>query len=155
MHQATNSFPMGVERVLYAAATDEAFRALLFSDRSAALAGRHPRLNDTEHAMLLAIPDDQLAAAIDALDLRPGNVKRRAVLAAVATSAAGLVTLGAASGCLTGTRPEDDLHRDGGPHDGGPHDSGPHDSGHNDGGPPNQDADPDDGPATVDQIPGE
>ncbi len=143
MHQAQNSFPIGVERVLYAAATDEAFRGQLLEDRAAALAGGAFTLSDTERALLLAIPDDQLAAAIAALDVRPSNVRRRAVLSVVATSAGALATLGLASGCLTGTRPDDDPPQirdggaDGGGFDGGA-DKGP-DPDTPDGGPPSKD----------------
>lgn len=147
MHQVQNSFPIGVERVLFAAATDPAFRALLLSDRRGALEACPHELSETERAMLAAIPDDQLANAIDELDVRSANIKRRAVLAAVATSAAGLATLQVASGCGTGTRPEDDHIKDGGS-------SG--DGGNNhDGGPPHQDADtPDSTPAADDQTSG-
>ena len=137
MHQAQNSFPIGVERVLYAAATDDAFRKRLLDDRHAALEASPFTLSNTERALLSSIPNDQLAAAIAALDVRPANVRRRAVLSVVATSAAGLATLQLASGCLTGTRPEDDPSRrkDGGT-DGGPGDGGTRDRRTRDSGPP-------------------
>lgn len=141
MHQAPQSFPLGVERVLHAAAADPATRQALLRDRPGALAGLDLDLTDTERAMLLAIPDDQLTAAINGLDISPANVKRRTLLAAVATTSATLATWQMASGCMTGTRPDDEVRKDGGPGDGGAMEAGP------DSGPtPDSSPGPDSGP---------
>ena len=80
--------PVGVERVLYMAALDPAFRAALLSGREAALAGRGFELTESERAMLRLAPDAQLEEAIAAIDTSPTNLERRGFMAAVAATAA-------------------------------------------------------------------
>lgn len=101
--------PVGVERVLFDAAGDSAFRAALLEDRKRAIAQRGLELIDSERAMLMAIPAAQLQATINSLDVSPTNIERRSFLGAVALSTMG-VAVGVA-GCgdddSAGIRPDD------------------------------------------------
>jgi hypothetical protein len=96
--------PVGVERVLYAAASDDAFRQRLLQDRRAAVQERGFELRASELAMLELAPAAQLQAAIDGMDVTPQNLERRKFLRAVAVSAA---TLGAGA-ALVGCGDDDD-----------------------------------------------
>lgn len=80
----------GMERTLCIAATDRAFCEALFEDRVAAVQQRGIVLSDSELAMLRAIPEAQLRAAIDGVDVSEDNLRRRSFLRAVAVSAAAL-----------------------------------------------------------------
>ncbi len=109
--KTTPMVPVGVERVLYAAARDPEFRARLRQDRDAAIIERGLILRPSELAMLRLIPAEQLEVSIDAMDTSPDNLKRRTFLGAVAASAAGLVAGQPLSGCGAvdgGSRPPDD-----------------------------------------------
>lgn len=90
--------PVGVERVLYMAASDAAFRSALEQDRDTALADPSLQLRPSELAMLRAISAEQLSAAIASVDVRPQNVERRQFLRAVAVSTLTLAAGGAVSG---------------------------------------------------------
>ncbi len=105
----TPMIPVGVERVLYAAARDPEFRARLIQDRDAAIIERGLILRPSELAMLRLIPAEQLEGSIDAMDTSPENLKRRTFLGAVAASAAGLVAGQSLSGCWSsdGSRPDE------------------------------------------------
>lgn len=98
--------PVGVERVLYAAATDPAFCEALLRDRRTALAGLDAELQPSERAMIEGIPEPRLRATIAAIDASAENVKRRAFLKAVAAAAAGAAVVQGVSAC-TGTRPDE------------------------------------------------
>ncbi len=98
--------PVGVERVIVAAAVDPAFCTELLTDRQAAIGHRGLTLSPSEMAMLLAIPEEQLLQAIQKMDTSEANLKRRAFLGAVAASAATVIAGEALSGCVKGTRPE-------------------------------------------------
>jgi len=98
--------PVGVERVLYAAATDPGFCEALLRDRRAALARLAPELRPSERAMIETIAEPQLRATIAAIDTSAENVKRRTFLKAVAATAAGAAVVQGASAC-TGTRPDE------------------------------------------------
>ena len=92
--------PVGVERVLILAATDEAFHELLMSDREAALAGLDGiSLEASEEAMLRYIPESQLRASILGLDTSRDNIQRRSFLRAVAVGVVTLAAGDAAMGC--------------------------------------------------------
>ncbi len=88
-----NKVPVGVERVLYTAAMEPAFRERLLAEREAAIEARGFTLRPSELAMIRLAPAEQLAAAIDNLDTSDRDLKRRGFLRAVAAS---LVTLAAA-----------------------------------------------------------
>lgn len=93
------NIPVGIERVLYLAAADEGFRqALLSGDRGAAVQGQGLSLRASELALLRAIPDEQLRAAVFAMDISPHNVHRRSFLQVVAGGAA-VVAAAEAMGC--------------------------------------------------------
>ncbi len=89
--------PVGIEKLLYAAAIEPAFREALLRDREEAIRARGIALEGTELAMLHLAPEAQLAAAIDGIDTSEQNLARRGFLHAVA----GAVTL-AAGTMLTG-----------------------------------------------------
>ncbi len=80
----------GIERAVYLAATDRAFRDALLKDRTAAVAERGIKLSDSELGVLRATPEAQLQAAIDGVDVSEDNLRRRSFLRAVAVSAAAL-----------------------------------------------------------------
>jgi hypothetical protein len=111
--QPLRDVPVGLEKVLYSAAIDPAFReALLRSDdRAGVVRDRGLKLQDSELAMLRLAPAEQLASAIGAIDTSETNLARRGFMRAVA----GAVTLAAGSvlaGCgddaqPAGIRPDD------------------------------------------------
>jgi len=85
--------PVGIERVLYAAAVDPEFRARLLAEREEAAKSRGFTLRDSELAILRLTPAAQLKSAIDGLDTTEHSLKRRTFMRAVAAS---VVTLAAA-----------------------------------------------------------
>jgi hypothetical protein len=104
---------VGVERVLYEAATDPAFRAALLRDRGAALAARDLALQPSERAVLANVTPGALAAMIDAI--RVPEHKRRQFMKAVAAVSAGAAGMVLVPGCPVadkGVRPEQDAEVD-------------------------------------------
>jgi hypothetical protein len=103
---------VGVERILYDAATDDSFRTALLADRQGALADRGISLKPSEEAVLATVPDVTLESMIDAIHV-PDHRRRRFIkaVAAVSAGSAGVVML---NGCIiaTGVRPEDDADVD-------------------------------------------
>ncbi len=89
-----NKIPVGIERVLYAAAMEPVFRERLLADREAAIQERGFPLRPSELAMLRLTPAEQLEAAIDSLDTSAPSLERRSFMRTVAAS---LVTLAAAN----------------------------------------------------------
>jgi len=85
-----------VERALYLAAIDPAFREELLRDRDEAARRRGLTLSPSELAMLRLAPAEQLAATIDGLDTSPPSLQRRRFMQAVAVGAAALA---AGAGC--------------------------------------------------------
>jgi hypothetical protein len=85
------AIPVGIEKLLFTAAIEPAFREALLRDREAAIRARGIALAPSELAMLKLAPASQLANAIDALDTSASNLARRGFLHAVA----GAVTLAA------------------------------------------------------------
>jgi hypothetical protein len=106
--------PIGVERVLLHAAVDPSFKQALLADRQAALLAHEVALRPSERAMLLAIPTEQLAAAIEGMDPSPANVQRRSFMRVVAASA---MTIAAAEsvGCGSDTDQGPNPPQDAGP----------------------------------------
>jgi len=108
-----------VEKVLYMAATDDAFRQALMEDRARAVEQHGVSLRDSEMALLAAVPDQQLQVAIDGMDTSPHNVQRRTFMRVVAASAATVAAadvLGCSDdGVATGIRPDtgDDANKAG------------------------------------------
>jgi len=105
-----NRLPVGVERVLFAAAVDADFRRALLEDPGRATQARGLELRPAELAMLRSIPSAQLAASIQAMDTSAENVERRSFLRTVAVAAAGVVVVEGLSACSsageTGARPD-------------------------------------------------
>jgi len=104
----TQSVPVGVERVLFTAATDSAFREALLADRTRALEARGIDLEASELALFERIPASQLEAAIGAIDTSPANLRRRVFLGAVAAGAAAVALEGCGDdSTVKGIRPDD------------------------------------------------
>lgn len=102
---------VGVERVLYEAATDRDFRSALLAHRADAVAELGVVLKPSEAAVLANVSDAALGAMIDAIRV-PDHRRRRFIKAVAAVSAgtAGVVLL---DGCLyadTGARPDEDAY---------------------------------------------
>jgi hypothetical protein len=97
--RSLQNVPVGMERLLWAAATDAAFREALLRDRDAAAAARGFALRRSEVTMLRLAPREQLAAAIDGLDTSSASLERRTFMRAVAASVITLAAADALSGC--------------------------------------------------------
>ena len=95
--------------MLYVAATDEDFREALMADRAGAVQSAGLTLRDSELALLAAVPEPQLQAAIDGMDTSTPNVQRRTFMRVVAASAATVASataLGCSDDVATGIRPD-------------------------------------------------
>lgn len=105
-----NEVKIGVERVLYTAATDHQFRQALLAHRESALSARGMELSSTERAMLLGVTDEQLLANIEKMDVSPKNHQRRAFMRVVAAGAMTVAAADALAACggedNTGIRPD-------------------------------------------------
>ncbi len=101
---------IGVEQVLYAAATDEGFCAALLADREAALEARGLKLGPTERAMLRDVSDEQLLANVAGMDVSPQNQQRRSFMRLVTAGAMTVAAADALAACGggddTGIRPD-------------------------------------------------
>ncbi|MBI5526881.1 MAG: hypothetical protein HY897_11155 [Deltaproteobacteria bacterium] len=82
------SVPVGIEKVLYLAATDTAFKGRLFGNRSAVLADPILKLDESERAILGGVPDEQLLVMVENID--PQKHGRRKFIRSVAACAASL-----------------------------------------------------------------
>ncbi len=101
------SVPVGIERVLYAAAVDPLFRTQLLEEREAAVKGRGFKLRESELAMLRLAPAAQLESIIDGLDTSEHSLKRRTFMRAVAASVVTLAAADTISACSDdGIRPD-------------------------------------------------
>jgi hypothetical protein len=80
--------PIGVEKVLYLAATDAEFHGALLSDRGQALARGDLALSGAERAILESVPDEQLREMVGRID--PEAHGRRKFIRKVAAAAIGL-----------------------------------------------------------------
>jgi len=83
------SIPVGIEKVLYLAATDPAFKERLFRDRAGVLADPAMKIDESERAILSGVPDGQLLGMIQNID--PEKHGRRKFIRSVAACAASLV----------------------------------------------------------------
>ncbi|MBI5526885.1 MAG: AgmX/PglI C-terminal domain-containing protein [Deltaproteobacteria bacterium] len=94
--------PVGIEKVLYLAAVDKAFREALFADRSEALSRPGVNLLPDEAAVLKCIPDDRLQAMIAQID--PAAHGRRFMQKVAACAVALAATTAGASDSRGGNR---------------------------------------------------
>ncbi len=103
-----STLPVGVERVLFEAASDADFRKALLADRRGALAERTIPLQPSEEAVLFNVSGPALEAMID--NLRVPDHKRRRFMKAVAAVSAGSAGAVMMDGCWvsTGSRPDED-----------------------------------------------
>jgi TonB family protein len=90
--------PVGIEKVLYLAATDVGFREALFADRAEALARPGVNLLPDEAAVLKCIPDDRLELMIAQID--PAAHGKR-FMQKVAACAVALAATTAGAGCTS------------------------------------------------------
>jgi len=99
--KAVKGVPVGMERVLFLAAMEPAFREALLAEganREAVVAERGLMMQPSEAAMLRLVPASQLAANIDGMDTSDDNVERRSFLQAVAASALAVSAVGCGEG---------------------------------------------------------
>ncbi|MCP4679742.1 MAG: hypothetical protein GY854_30480 [Deltaproteobacteria bacterium] len=89
------TIPVGLEQVLYTAATDKRFCEELLGDREKAARLGKFSLTASELAVLKTAPTSQLKHMIEHIDTSDTNLKRRGFLRAVAAT---VVTLAASSG---------------------------------------------------------
>ena len=114
--QPAGSIPVGMERVLYAAAVDQLFRAELMEDREEAIRSRGFSLTDSERAMLRFTPEAQLKASIDGMDTSKENLERRSFMQVVAAGAVTVAAGEVVAGCSDDDKvPTEDLGPDLGP----------------------------------------
>ena len=92
-----NRVPIGVEKVLYLAASDPQFRAALLADREAALARVGVRLSQVERATLLAVPRTALETMLARIS--PQRHGKRSFMKTVAAATVSLAASVAAAGC--------------------------------------------------------
>jgi hypothetical protein len=76
------NIPAGIEKILYLASTDRAFKARLLEDRSGAIEGRRISLTATESAVLGSVSNETLGNMID--QIRPRMHGKRRFMRAVA-----------------------------------------------------------------------
>jgi hypothetical protein len=116
--------PIGLSKLLYLAARDEALKKALLDDRPGTVKRLGVRLRPSEASMLQLVSRDRLEEMIDRI--RPENPRKRrfmGIVAAAATSlAAGTVDIGC--GCESGGIGPD-ISVDGGPEAGADTDSTP------------------------------
>lgn len=93
--RGTISVPVGLERLLFRAATDPALRDELIRDRTGCAERHGLVLAPSERAVLEVAPAAQLAAMIDAIEPSERNLERHRFMRAVAATA---VTLAAGTG---------------------------------------------------------
>ena len=110
---AQSAVTVGVERVLYEAATDADFKQQLIADRARALEARGLALGPSEQAVLSNVTDTALKAMIDAIVV-PEHKRRRFMkaVAAVSAGAAGLVLVPGCPAADKGVRPDEDAEVD-------------------------------------------
>jgi hypothetical protein len=112
------NIPAGIEKILYVASIDPAFRARLLRDRAAAIASRKVALTPSESAVLASVSDETLGTMID--QIQPGKHGRRRFMRAVAVAAVTLATGTAAVACdgddnikgVTADVPEEEVQAD-------------------------------------------
>lgn len=105
--------PVGIERALYLAASDESFCRDLLRDRADAAQRHGFDLTASERAMLSMVPEAQLLATIRRMDISEENVERRTFMRAVAAGALAVTAAEAFTGCdhaTDGCRPPQDMN---------------------------------------------
>ncbi len=109
----TQEVTVGVERVIYEAATDPDFRRALVADRQTALVERGIELKPAERAVLFNVPNATLETMIDSLRV-PDHKRRRFMkaVAAVSAGAAGMVLVQGCPMAEKGARPDEDAEID-------------------------------------------
>ncbi len=108
------SVKVGLERVLYLAATDRDFRTALLANRAVALRAAGLALSEGEAAVLDAVGPDSLAAMIDAVQprSRPQRPFLKSVAATFLTLATGTASVGCPNMVSGGIEPDRDVRQD-------------------------------------------
>jgi hypothetical protein len=91
------NIPAGIEKILYVASIDPAFRTRLLEDRAGTIASSKVELTPSESAVLGSVPDETLGTMID--QIRPRMHGRRRFMRAVAVAAVTLATGTASVAC--------------------------------------------------------
>jgi hypothetical protein len=113
---ASTGVCVGIEKGIVLAAGDPGFRAELLQDRDQAMVRRGIQLDERQRGILRAVPERQLRAVIDSVDLAQDNLRRRRFLKSVMAASVGLM---ATAGCGDSEGPSGD----GGNFDGQPSDA--------------------------------
>jgi len=92
--------PIGLEKVLYAAAVNPEFCAALLRDRDQAVIAQGMQLRQGELAMLRLAPEAQLRSVIAGLDVTQPSLRKKKFLRGVAAAAVTLAAGGAVNGCV-------------------------------------------------------
>jgi hypothetical protein len=100
----TTRVPIGIEKVLYLAASNDAFRKALLDDRAGTLARSGVRLTDVERATLLGVPGAALETMIGRIS--PARHGKRSFMKTVAAATVSLAAGVAAAGCKEEEGPE-------------------------------------------------
>jgi hypothetical protein len=95
----TMSIHVGIEKVLYLAATNPRFKERLLRAREETVADPALKLDEDEASILRDIPADQMALMIDRIDPDPVKHGGRRFIRAVATCAAALASSAILGGC--------------------------------------------------------
>jgi hypothetical protein len=91
------SIPANIEKMLYRAAVDEAFKEALMADRKGTIAAHRISLTASESAILECVPDGTLLTMIE--QIRPKMHGKRRFMRAVAVAAVTLATGTAGVAC--------------------------------------------------------
>jgi len=105
--KATARVPIGIEKVLYLAATKPEFRKRLLEDRAGAVARSGVRLTDIERSTLLGVPRPALEAMIGRIS--PERHGKRSFMKTVAAATVSLAAGVVAPGCNEESGPEPGL----------------------------------------------
>ncbi len=96
--------PAGIDRLVSLAAGDARFRKRLFADRLRAARSAGVRLSESERTLLLATPDEHLAAIVDAVP--QSRTARRTFIQSAAAWVVGVFGGVALTGCGSDHEPE-------------------------------------------------
>jgi len=105
--KATARVPIGIEKVLYLAASNPKFRSSLLEDRAGAVARSGVRLTDIERSTLLGVPRPALEAMIGRIS--PERHGKRSFMKTVAAATVSLAAGVVAPGCNEESGPEPGL----------------------------------------------
>ncbi len=105
------SIPVGIEKVLYKAAIDPAFKRFLIADRMKAVESENMRLSPSEMLIFRNVSDSALRTMISMIRPKKHGTRKlmKAVAAAVVTLTAGTAGMGCDDGGPSGDAVEDEV----------------------------------------------